>query len=248
MAGLVELGAVDAVVGRHTSAVRQALAPRIAHRVPYIYTAQYEGGEETPGLFLTGETDTQQLPPAMRLLAEATGARRWCTVGSDYVWPRVTARTARTFAQECRGSVVDELFVPLNTEEFGPALRRIEASGANAVLMLLLGADAVRFNRAFTAAGLHQRCVRLSSHMDENLLLATGAEATERLWATAGYFDSLMTSESLSFTDRYMRRFGPARTGTCGGSGPPRRSPGAWASPASRASCCSKRSRPTTGR
>ncbi|MFG2782973.1 substrate-binding domain-containing protein [Streptomyces prunicolor] len=210
VAGLVELGAVDAVVGWHTSAVRQALAPRIAHRVPYIYTAQYEGGEETPGLFLTGETDIQQLAPAMRLLAEATGARRWCTVGSDYVWPRVTARTARRFAQDCRGRVVDELFVPLNTEEFGPALRRIEASGANAVLMLLLGDDAVRFNRAFTAAGLHQRCVRLSSHMDENLLLATGAEATEGLWATAGYFDSLMTSESLSFTDRYMRRFGPA--------------------------------------
>ncbi|MFJ2609197.1 substrate-binding domain-containing protein [Streptomyces sp. NPDC091279] len=209
VAGLVELGAVDAVVGWHTSAVRQALAPRIAHRVPYIYTAQYEGGEMTPGLFLTGETDVQQLAPAMRLLAEATGARRWCTVGSDYVWPRVTARLARRLAKECRGGVVEEVFLPLDTEEFAPALRRIEASGANAVLMLLLGDDAVRFNRAFTAAGLHQRCVRLSTHMDENLLLATGAEATEGLWATAGYFDSLMTPESLSFSHRYVRRFGP---------------------------------------
>lgn len=206
--GLVALGAVDAVVGWHTSAVRQALAPRIAHRVPYIYTAQYEGGEDTPGVFLTGETDIQQLAPAMRLLAEATGVRRWCTVGSDYVWPRVTAHTARRFARECRGSVVDELFIPLDTEEYGPVMRRIEAGGADAVLMLLLGDDAVRFNRAFTAAGLHQRCVRLSTHMDENLLLATGAEAAEGLWATAGYFDSLMTSESLSFSHRYARRFG----------------------------------------
>jgi ABC-type branched-subunit amino acid transport system substrate-binding protein len=208
VAALVELGAVDAVVGWHTSAVRQALAPRIAHRVPYIYTAQYEGGEETPGVFLTGETDIQQLAPAMRLLTEATGARRWCTVGSDYVWPRVTARTARRYARECRGDIVDEVFIPLDTEEFAPALRRIEASGADAVLMLLLGDDAVRFNRAFTAAGLHQRCIRLSTHMDENLLLATGAEAAEGLWAAAGYFDSLMTSESLSFGHRHARRVG----------------------------------------
>lgn len=207
--GLISLGAVDAVVGWHTSAVRQALAPRIACRVPYIYTAQYEGGEQTPGVFLTGETDVQQLAPAMRLLAEATGARRWCTVGSDYVWPRVTAHTARRFARECRGTTVDELFLPLGTEDYGPALRRIEASGADALLMLLLGDDAARFNRAFTAAGLHQRCVRLSTHMDENLLLATGADATEGLWATSGYFDSLMTPESLAFGHRYTRRFGP---------------------------------------
>jgi ABC-type branched-subunit amino acid transport system substrate-binding protein len=91
---LVSMRAVDAVVGWHTSAVRKALLPRIAGRVPYIYTAQYEGGERTPGVFLTGETDAAQLLPAMRLLTEATGVRRWCTVGNDYVWPRVTARAA----------------------------------------------------------------------------------------------------------------------------------------------------------
>jgi hypothetical protein len=32
------------------------LAPRIAHRVPYVYTALYEGGERTEGVFLTSET------------------------------------------------------------------------------------------------------------------------------------------------------------------------------------------------
>ena len=100
---LVSLRAVDGVLGWHTSAVRQALLPRIAGRVPYVYTAQYEGGERTPGVFLTGETDAAQLLPAMRLLAEATGARRWCTVGNDYVWPRATARAARRYARACGG-------------------------------------------------------------------------------------------------------------------------------------------------
>jgi ABC-type branched-subunit amino acid transport system substrate-binding protein len=205
---LVSLGAVDAVVGWHISAVRKALAPRIAHLVPYVYTAQYEGGERTPGVFLTGETDERQLLPAMRLLAEATGARRWCTVGNDYVWPRETARAARRYAAACGGRVLGEAFFPLGTEEFGPVLRRIERIDADAVLMLLVGADAVRFNRAFAAHGLHQRCLRLSTHMDENMLLATGADATAGLWAASGYFETLATAESLDFNRRYARRFG----------------------------------------
>jgi ABC-type branched-subunit amino acid transport system substrate-binding protein len=205
---LVSMRAVDAVVGWHTSAVRKALVPRIAGRVPYVYTAQYEGGERTPGVFLTGETDAAQLMPAMRLLAEETGARRWCTVGNDYVWPRVTARAARRYARECGGRVCEEVFVPLGTHEFGPVLRRIERCEADAVLMQLVGDDAARFNRAFAAKGLHQRCLRLSTHMDENILLATGAEATEGLWAAAGYFETLATAESLDFSGRYAARFG----------------------------------------
>ncbi|MER5374768.1 substrate-binding domain-containing protein [Streptomyces sp. NPDC002553] len=205
---LVSLRAVDGVVGWHTSAVRQALLPRIAGRVPYVYTAQYEGGERTPGVFLTGETDTAQLLPAMRLLAEATGARRWCTVGNNYVWPRVTARAAQRYVRACGGLVRDEVFVPLGTHEFGPVLHRIERCEADAVLMLLVGDDAARFNRAFAAYGLHQRCLRLSTHMDENILLATGAEATDGLWATAGFFETLATAESLDFSARYAARFG----------------------------------------
>ena len=206
---LVSLGVVDAVVGWHISAVRQALAPRIAHRVPYVYTALYEGGERTPGVFLTGETPARQLLPAMRVLAELSGARRWCIVGNDYVWPRVTAAAARRYARECGGDICAEVFVPLGTGDLGPAVRRVERCGADAVLMLLVGDDAVRFNRSFAARRLHQRCLRLSTLMDENMLLASGADATTGLWTAAGYFETLVTPESLDFGHRYAARFGP---------------------------------------
>jgi ABC-type branched-subunit amino acid transport system substrate-binding protein len=144
----------------------------------------------------------------MRLLAEQTGVRRWCTVGNDYVWPRETARAARKYARASGGRVRDEVFVPLGAGDFGPALHRIERCDADAVLMLLIGDDAVRFNRAFAAHALHQRCLRLSTHMDENILLATGADATAGLWATSGFFETLATAESLDFSRRYALRFG----------------------------------------
>lgn len=205
---LVSIGAVDAVVGWHISAVRQALVPRLRRRVPYVYTALYEGGERSPGVFLTGETPARQLRPAMRLLGDARGVRRWFVVGNDYVWPRLTAVAAREYALGCGARLAGEAFVPLGTTDFSRVLGELERCAADAVLVLLVGADAAVFNRAFAAVGLHQRCLRLSTLMDENMLLASGPEATDGLWAAAGYFETLATPESLGFGARYARRFG----------------------------------------
>ena len=205
---LVAAGLVNAVVGWHISAVRQALVPRIAGRVPYVYTALYEGGERTPGVFMAGETPANQLLPAMRWLKAQHGVRNWCIVGDDYVWPRITAQAARAYADLCGGRISEEIFIPLGTTEFGHVLERVERCGADAVLMLLVGEDAVHFNRAFASAGLHDRCRRLSTLMDENMLLASGAGSTRGICATAAYFETLTTPESLDFGWRYTRRFG----------------------------------------
>jgi urea transport system substrate-binding protein len=206
---LVAADLVGAVVGWHISAVRQALVPRVAGRVPYVYTALYEGGERTPGVFMAGETPARQLLPAMRWLREEHGVRNWCIVGDDYVWPRITAKAARVYADLCDGRIAEEIFIPLGTTDFSRVLQRVERCGADAVLMLLVGEDAVHFNRAFAEAGLHDRCRRLSTLMDENMLLASGADNTRGICATAAYFETLATPESLDFSLRYMQRFGP---------------------------------------
>ncbi|EKX63651.1 substrate-binding domain-containing protein [Streptomyces ipomoeae] len=205
---LVASGAVQGVTGWHISSVRQAVAPRIAHRVPYVYTALYEGGERTEGVFMTSETPSWQLLPAMRLLAESRGVRRWFVVGNNYVWPRHTARAARGYARACRGRVCGEAYLPLGTEDFAQVLRRIERADADGVLMLLVGSDAVRFNRAFAAFGLDRRCLRLSTLMDENMLMGSGPEATVDLYSTAGFFASLADQNTLDFHGRYAGRFG----------------------------------------
>jgi len=207
--GLVTLDLVDAVVGWHISAVRQAVAPRIARRVPYVYTALYEGGEQGRGVFVVGETPSRQLLPAMRWLRAEHGVRRWCIVGDDYVWPRGTAAAARRYAPLCDGQVCGEVFVPLGTSDFDGVVREVANQRADAVLMLLVGQDAVQFNRAFARAGLDEGCRRLSTLIEENTLLASGAESTRGVCAAAAYFESLVTGESMAFGARYAQRFGP---------------------------------------
>jgi urea transport system substrate-binding protein len=206
---LVTAGAVAAVTGWHISAVRQAVAPRVSGRVPYVYTPLYEGGERTEGVFLVGETPSQQLLPSLRWMAEELGVRRWCIVGDDYVWPRGSAAAARRYARAGGTEICDEVFVRLGTEHYSEVLRRVERSGADAVLMLLVGDDAVQFNRAFARAGLDQQLLRLSTLMEENMLLASGADSTRGLFASAGFFDTLATSDSLDFIGRFAARYGP---------------------------------------
>lgn len=207
--GLVVREEVDAVVGWHTSAVRQAIAPRLGGRVPYVYDALYEGGEHTPGVFLTGETPERQLRPALRWLTHGLGVRSWVIVGDDYVWPRRSAECARSYLAEFGAQLCDQVFVPLGTTDFTSALQRVERSCCDAVLMLLVGSDAVEFNRQFAARGLQDSCVRLSPLMDENMLLASGAGATVALYSAAAFFESLATEGSLDFSGRFAKRFGP---------------------------------------
>ncbi|TDT98102.1 ABC-type branched-subunit amino acid transport system substrate-binding protein [Streptomyces sp. 846.5] len=206
---LIAAGVVDAVAGWHISAVREVVAPRIDGRVPYIYTALYEGGERSPGVFLTGETPNRQLRPALEWFASELGIRRWTIVGDDYVWPRASARAAHRYLAELGGVVCDEIYVPLGTEDFEGTLGRIVASGCEAVLMLLIGNDAVAFNRAFSRAGLDRDHIRFSSLIEENVLLATGPENTRGLMTSAGYFEDLPTASGLDFAAAYFRRFGP---------------------------------------
>ncbi|MEJ2864343.1 substrate-binding domain-containing protein [Actinomycetospora sp. OC33-EN07] len=205
---LVHTRRVDAVVGWHISAVRRRLAPRIAGQVPYIYTALYEGGERTPGVIVTGETPTNQLGPALDWMREARGVRRWAIVGNDYVWPRASAAAAHRWARRNKVEVTADLFVPLGARDFSTTLRDLAASGADGVLMLLVGEDAVHFNRAFAAAGMDLVQTRLTTLMDENMLLASGAKATRSLYVAAGFFEDLTTSDALDFVGRWARRYG----------------------------------------
>ncbi|MDN5932813.1 MAG: ABC transporter substrate-binding protein, partial [Pseudonocardia sp.] len=184
--------------------------PVVAGRVPYFYAPPHEGGERTPGVFLTGGTPDRHLMPALRWMAGELGVGRWFVVGGDDVWPRASTHAARAFARRSPDvRVLGEAFVPLGTKDFDAVLRRVRRSGAQGVLTFLVGSDAVAFHRAFARAGLDRSRVRLSPLTDENTLLAAGSENSRELYAVAGYFEALATPAALEFAARYDRRLGP---------------------------------------
>lgn len=207
---LVASGQIDALTGWHISSVREALTPITAGRIPYVYTSLYEGGERAEGVFCTGETPDQQIAPALKWFREELGTRRWHIVGSDYVWPRGSARAARSFARLLGLDVLSLSFIRFGSENYAAALDTLaKSSGGDGVLMFLVGQDAVEFNREFSARGLHSELVRFAPLMEENMLLASGWEACENMYVAAGYFRSLMTGNALDLVGAYASTFGP---------------------------------------
>ncbi|MFS4491076.1 substrate-binding domain-containing protein [Dietzia kunjamensis] len=218
----VSNGEVEALVGWHTSALRREIVRSVGGLVPYIYTAVYEGGESSPGVFTTGEVPERQIVPALQWMGRENGITSWFVVGSDYVWPRRTAgrmwKWATTGVYGSGVRLIGEHFTPLGEPDFSDVLDEIEHSGADGVFVLLLGQDAVSFNRQFAARGLDRDLPRLGPLIDENMLLAGGAGAARELYSVSGFFESLGTGHSLEFGGRYAERFGA--------SAPPLASPG----------------------
>lgn len=209
---LVDTGAVEAVAGWHISAVRLAITRRIGGKVVYAYAAMHEGWDDTPGVVMLGERPLNQLLPATHWMREQLGARRWAVVGNDYVFPRVTGATTRMALQGTPSSITAEAFVPLGTTDFSAVLADLraarDAGRADGVMMLLMGQDAVAFNRQFAAAGLDRSLLRLSPAVEENTLLAGGSGAHDGLYAAAAFFDTLATAEGSGFARDYYARFG----------------------------------------
>ena len=198
--------AIDAVVGMHLSSVRKSLLPILGGTLPYVYTPLYEGGERHPGVFTLGETPLHQLVPALAALSDNRAPTRWALIGNDYVWPRVSHRYAHVALSRLGCEVVYESFLPLGCADYEPCVAQLERSGAHAVLLSLVGQDAIDFNRQFAARGLTGRIRRLSCAIEENELLAIGADCTDELYVAGSYFAALATDANLAFQERYRSR------------------------------------------
>ncbi len=200
---LIEIGAIDAIVGMHISAVRQNLSKIVRQRVPYIYTPLYEGGENTKGIFAIGDTPDRQLGPALEHFCTDMKIKNWALVGNDYVWPRSSNTYATEKLSQMSADICFERYMPFGISDMSGLVAEIAQTNADAVLLSLVGQDAVTFNRAFGAAGMHDRMIRFSCAIEENSLLASGADNLKELYSASSYFGSLATSQNNSFRERY---------------------------------------------
>ncbi|MFN3954396.1 MAG: substrate-binding domain-containing protein [Pararhodobacter sp.] len=200
---LIELGAIDAIVGMHISAVRQRLSKIVQGRIPYVYTPLYEGGERTPGIFTIGETPSEQVGPAIERLQAIYRPQRWAMIGNDYVWPRTSHAYAKAQLRRLGVSLVHERYLPFGMNDMSGEIEALARSQADALLLSLVGQDAVDFNRAFGAVGLDRQMIRLCCAVEENGLLAIGGDNLKRLFSAASYFGALATEANAAFREAY---------------------------------------------
>ncbi|MEU3476434.1 substrate-binding domain-containing protein [Rhodococcus sp. NPDC006774] len=205
---LITQGAIDAITGWHISAVRAEVARTTASRIPYVYAALHEGGTLSPHVVYAGESPAMQIGPALHWLHTEMGLQRWAIVGNDYIWPRNTAQYVHRYTRTNNLTITGEKYVPLGTDNYDTVVHELTTNPPDGVIMLLVGQDAVSFSRAFTNAGLTSDIARFSPIIEENVLLAADSNSNHNLYASAGYFDTLLTSQALDFATTYQNTYG----------------------------------------
>lgn len=206
---LIDLEGADVIVGAHTSNLRNAVSRRASGKAPYIYTPQYEGIACGPSTVAIGSTDHELMAPALCWLKEHKRAERFFFVGDDYIWPRMALASACRVLRAQGGRMVGEAFVA-DYRRLGESelLQQIGRSGAQVVIQALVGQGAIEFNRAFAAAGLDEKMLRLGLIVDETVICGIGAEASVNLFTVAHYFASQRSRSNDGFLERYHDAFG----------------------------------------
>lgn len=198
----------EVFIGMHDSAVRGALVGLFKGQVPYFYTPVYEGGECAKGTYVKGETPEQQLGPVIPWLAAERKPTKWYMIGNDYIWGRNTNAAAKGYIEKTGAKVVGDEYLPFTVDNFDASLARIRDSGADAVLVSLVGGSSVTFNKAFASFGLSDKAIRLGTLIEENTLAGIGNANARNLYSSSGYFANIDTPAAKAFAAAYAKANG----------------------------------------
>ena len=207
---LMRSGAIDAIVGMHTSQVRQRVLRDVARQIPYVYTPLYEGGELHARRVRIGRDAGPAVAagdraPDEALSRSALDVHRQRLRVAARVAPARGALRVSTVAERCWPIVT----LPFGVEDHSELLDEIRRLRPDAILLSLVGQDAVNFNRAFGRCGCcRATCSGLSCAIEENGLLAIRADNTDGLFVSSGYFASLDNDSNMAFKERYYNHFG----------------------------------------
>jgi urea transport system substrate-binding protein len=200
---------VDMLVGSHDSATREALVATIKGKVPYIYTPVYEGGECAFNTYVIADTPEQQIRPSVAFMMKDRGAKSVYLIGDDYVWPRKCNEQAKKYITDNGGKVVAEEYVPFGApNKFEEIVTRIKSAKPDMVLITLVGADNVNFNRTFAGFGLDKDIARLSLLLEENTLLGIGPDSSNNLFSSMSYYANAPGEANKKFKAAYFAKFG----------------------------------------
>ncbi|HLI11701.1 MAG TPA: transporter substrate-binding domain-containing protein [Alphaproteobacteria bacterium] len=202
---------VGTIFGCCTSRCRKAVLPVIERRNGLLfYSAIYEGFEYSPNVIYTGAAPNQSSVQLARFLIETYG-RRFCFVGSDYVYPRESNRVMRELVEEHGGQVLDDIYIDIHADRshFGPVAARVMGFRPDVIFSTVVGVCTAYFYEACADAGLDTRNTVIASLTTSEAEVAIMARPAAVGHVTAApYFQTVDTPANARFVANYKRRFG----------------------------------------
>jgi urea transport system substrate-binding protein len=203
---LIKRERVDVIVGAISSAMRNAVGTvTTKERTVYVYPTYYEGGYCHEGVFITGAIPNQQVERFVPWVMENVG-KTFYIAGSDYIWPKETAKVVRGLVEKAGGTVMGEEYFPWNTADFSSLVNRVAGAKPAVMYSLLIGSDSVTFLKQFHNFGLKKTTRICTSGVAEKEAAGLG-EAGVGLVSSQSYFMSLDTPRNKEFVEGFRRMF-----------------------------------------
>src|SRR3954452_16870699 len=197
---------VDVVFGGIYSSTRQAIKGPVVEegKTLYIYPEQYEGQESDPLIFCTGPVPAQQVDPLIPWLMRETGAKTFYLPSADYIWPHVLNGRVKEVVAANGGSVVGEEYFPLDHTDYRETVKKITASGADAVFNTIVPPGVTPFFEELYDSGFTRRGGQLiCTYFDENFLNMVPAGHVEGLYGCLDYYQDVSDPFSRRLLERY---------------------------------------------
>ncbi len=205
---LIRRDGVKAIFGPVTSANRDAIQPTIdRYKVPLLYATDYEGGVCSRYIIGYSALPDHWVAPLIPYVLENYGKKLFL-LGSDYVWPQKMNAAISASAEANGGSAVVEEYSPWGVKDYTSTLRKIENSGADVVVLTVVGADAVTFVKQFTAAGLKDKIRIVFFGFSENYLAGLSHEESNGIVTASNFTASLDSPEAKAFVKKVRDRHG----------------------------------------
>jgi branched-chain amino acid transport system substrate-binding protein len=210
--GLVEEQAVHVFMGPLSAAIGYAVAPYLdGKKVPTIFpivsAEDITQRKRSSYIVRTGWSSAQPSHPFGEWVYDNLGYKRIAMIGYDFAFGwEVAAGFQRTF-EEAGGQVVQKLWPPLGTADFGPYLAQLRRD-VDAIYAVFSGADALRFAKQFNDVGLKGRLPLIGggTFTDEHVLRTMGDEALGIVTALH-YSAALSTPANRKFAQAYEAKF-----------------------------------------
>ena len=210
--GMVEGQGIQLLVGPLSAAVGYAIRDYIdSNKLPAIFPIV--SGEDitqrkrSPYIVRTGWSSAQPSHPFGKWVYDNLKYRRIAIIGYDFAFGwEVAAGFHRTF-EESGGQIVQKLWPPLFTTDFGPYISQLKRD-VNAVYAVFSGADALRFAKQYEDAGLKARLPLIGggTFTDEHVLRTMGDEALGVITALH-YSAALNNPVNRKFVQAYETKF-----------------------------------------
>ncbi len=209
---LIRQDKVHMFIGGLLASAGYALAP-VSSRLKTVYILSVAAADDLtqrdlpkyPYIIRTSWTSSQPHHPMGQWACEQ-GYKRVATVAADYAFGHEVAGGFQRVFEDCGGKVVQKIWPPLGTKDFGPYIPTLKKD-LDAIFTVMVGPMALQFPKQAQAAGIKTAIIGGGTSYDEFVLPSMGDEVLGHV-SSLQYSAALDTPKNAQFVKAYRAKYG----------------------------------------